>query len=349
LFSSDIDVSAYQTSVQASAVLRNRISKKTVVSTCCATFLLLGIAHFGGFFQYQVVGDPGIPGTAAPLNTEVSPVQNQPVPPSLRFPDVTAQYIVTNVITGSAIDVVDGNNLVHRVDILGVRAPRLDETFGPESKQVLSTALLGKPITVRLRKFTKEADTIAEVLCDGANVGVEQIRTGLAILADGEITGLAESEQRLYREAAMAAKISKYGIWGGNKPPTSEIADEVLSSREPAGESVRTVPSRRMGVKASISGKVRPEMGAAWQIVNDAGPAVDRVLEPVYPVSETVKTPIVRSETGNLPDTPKRELTGRPPSPVSTSGRTFVRGPRGGCYYTNSRGNKEYVDRAKCR
>ncbi len=31
------------------------------------------------------------------------------------------------------------------------------------------------------------------------------------------------------------------------------------------------------------------------------------------------------------------------------SSRTYRRGPRGGCYYINSNGNKTYVDRSKCR
>lgn len=30
------------------------------------------------------------------------------------------------------------------------------------------------------------------------------------------------------------------------------------------------------------------------------------------------------------------------------SGRRYIRGPRGGCYYINSNGNKIYVDRSLC-
>jgi Protein of unknown function (DUF3157). len=30
------------------------------------------------------------------------------------------------------------------------------------------------------------------------------------------------------------------------------------------------------------------------------------------------------------------------------TGRTYIRGPRGGCYYINSNGNKTYVDRSFC-
>jgi hypothetical protein len=46
-----------------------------------------------------------------------------------------------------------------------------------------------------------------------------------------------------------------------------------------------------------------------------------------------------------IPDAPVQTV----PEPVrSTSGRTYIRGSRGGCYYINSHGNKTYVDRSLC-
>ncbi|WP_293887492.1 MULTISPECIES: DUF3157 family protein [unclassified Sphingobacterium] len=35
-------------------------------------------------------------------------------------------------------------------------------------------------------------------------------------------------------------------------------------------------------------------------------------------------------------------------SKSSSSTRSYIRGPRGGCYYINSNGNKTYVDRSMC-
>lgn len=35
-------------------------------------------------------------------------------------------------------------------------------------------------------------------------------------------------------------------------------------------------------------------------------------------------------------------------SKSSSSSRNYIRGPRGGCYYINSNGNKTYVDRSTC-
>lgn len=33
----------------------------------------------------------------------------------------------------------------------------------------------------------------------------------------------------------------------------------------------------------------------------------------------------------------------------NSTGRSYIRGPRGGCYYINSNGKKTYVDRSNCR
>lgn len=38
----------------------------------------------------------------------------------------------------------------------------------------------------------------------------------------------------------------------------------------------------------------------------------------------------------------------RATQPSRSYGRTYVRGPRGGCYYINRNGNKTYVDRSMC-
>jgi uncharacterized protein YgiM (DUF1202 family) len=44
--------------------------------------------------------------------------------------------------------------------------------------------------------------------------------------------------------------------------------------------------------------------------------------------------------------TRRRQAT--PTAPQGTQSRGYIRGPRGGCYYINSRGNKTYVDRGLC-
>lgn len=52
-----------------------------------------------------------------------------------------------------------------------------------------------------------------------------------------------------------------------------------------------------------------------------------------------------------FPDTPPTPLKSTPPTSRTTiisADPTYIRGPRGGCYYVNSRGKKTYVDRSLC-
>ena len=37
------------------------------------------------------------------------------------------------------------------------------------------------------------------------------------------------------------------------------------------------------------------------------------------------------------------------PPDAQAIARRYIQGPRGGCYYINSNGNKTYVDRSRCR
>lgn len=59
----------------------------------------------------------------------------------------------------------------------------------------------------------------------------------------------------------------------------------------------------------------------------------------VKPTTTSETTPVVTT-------TPPVVTT--PPSSNNSSGKTYYTGPKGGCYYYNSNGNKSYVDRSLC-
>lgn len=48
------------------------------------------------------------------------------------------------------------------------------------------------------------------------------------------------------------------------------------------------------------------------------------------------------------PTTRSESVSSGTPSSRSSYGRTYIRGPRGGCYYYSSSGRKVYVDRSLC-
>ncbi len=73
-------------------------------------------------------------------------------------------------------------------------------------------------------------------------------------------------------------------------------------------------------------------------------------------VKEGATTPSSLYTGGNKPATTNTHTTRVTNSSNSktgsstkkATGRTYIRGPRGGCYYINSNGNKTYVDRSFC-
>jgi len=64
-----------------------------------------------------------------------------------------------------------------------------------------------------------------------------------------------------------------------------------------------------------------------------------------YPTSNVSPINQLRS---NKSSSNTRTTTARPSRSSSSSAKSYIRGPRGGCYYINSSGGKTYVDRSMC-
>jgi endonuclease YncB( thermonuclease family) len=245
--------------------------------------------------------------------------------------------MAVKAITGSVFEVTDAAGQAHRVAIHGIRVPKLDENFGHEAKASLSTYVLGKPVMIKLRNFTKDVDTIAEVYTDGFNIGLEQIKNGMAWLVPEDIAALSESEQRDYLDAAVAAKSGKLGIWSGKKgvnPLTGEPGD--WNAPRSGIVVADNFSDPQIARPPEVPKKQYPIYGKG----TDRSVSLDQV-----PTVESFTVPV------EVEKPPAKEVSSAPPSrpkPVAPSGRTYIRGPFGGCYYINSNGNKSYVDRSAC-
>ena len=67
-------------------------------------------------------------------------------------------------------------------------------------------------------------------------------------------------------------------------------------------------------------------------------------------VSDRTQSDSLTGTTGNSSTRPARVRPDSMPAGVSSSssGRSYIRGPRGGCYYFSGSGRKVYVDRSLC-
>ena len=353
-FVEEIEESQSNELAQLRHLRRKRIYAMVVALLGSVALLLAFAASFGGFFRDQVEANSSDPSQG--IVDKPSKDTNQELPTNPVFPENGIPYEVTKVLSGGVIVVTDVNRLEHRIILLGIRAPKLDENFGRESKESLSNAVTHKFAIIRLRNFTNAAEVIAEVMIDGSNVGLQQILKGMALLVPEQVSGLSEVEQRQYFEAATIAKVGKYGVWSGKKgvePSIGEIADDTAPTNGSAGSPQIDVGAQVVGIKSTGDKKQRIngfKIGRSVE-TSDYVP----IPEPYVSIPEPSASPVVSEAVKAPPNTKVGGIANEPP-PIKPdkavaaplSGRKYIRGPFGGCYYLNSKGNKSYVDRSMC-
>lgn len=127
----------------------------------------------------------------------------------------------------------------------------------------------------------------------------------------------------------------------------------VISTRA----NLRETPSQNGQVKQEvpIGSEVRVlDSKGAWYVVRIAD-AVGWMHGNTFRLTSSSTSDRVQSDgptdtTENSSSRPARIRTDSMPTGVSSSssGRSYIRGPRGGCYYYSGSGRKVYVDRSLC-
>lgn len=114
-------------------------------------------------------------------------------------------FTCIEVIDGDSISVTDGE-AAKRIDLWGIDAPELQQTWGPEAASFLADLILDQTITLDTVDESG-GSLIARVAADGADVGARVVERGLAWLPEDGDT----SEE--YAVLALTARISARGIW----------------------------------------------------------------------------------------------------------------------------------------
>jgi endonuclease YncB( thermonuclease family) len=121
------------------------------------------------------------------------------------------------VSDGDTITVLDSAKVQHKVRIAGIDAPEKGQAFGEQSKQSLSTFVFQKQVEARCHK----KDRYGCEVCAVRDVGLEQIRQGMAWHYKEYQHEQPTQERLVYRDEEEAAKSAKGGLWKDPKamPP----------------------------------------------------------------------------------------------------------------------------------
>jgi serine/threonine protein kinase len=173
---------------------------------------------------------------------------------------------------------------------------------------------------------------------------------------DGESKIIENSDGKAAHkvEAKLGSKIN-------SSPKTKAAAEETIMktngdappiSDAPPAAAVETQPDAKSEPTPTVNAKPTPQPEAATPVSNNkVEPQTEKSSGAVYrcadgSISYSKNRVGACSGHGGIAQAP--DASNSSATKNETKGRTYVRGPRGGCYYLNDNGKKTYVDVSRC-
>jgi endonuclease YncB( thermonuclease family) len=262
---------------------------------------------------------------------------------------------VVGVHDGDTITLLDADKRQYKIRFNGIDAPELKQDFGQKSKENLSNLVFGKEVTLRYNKIDKYRRIVGNIYLDGKDINLEQIKAGFAWHYKKYQEEQTEADRKAYAEAEIKARNAKLGLWSQPKqtPPWDwrKGTDNENLAGVPEGSIIGNKNSMIYHTPGcSTYAKVSAQNRQVFKTEEDAikaGYRISGACESNLPKESQPKREAPSTPTGSSNSNNNSGSNGSSSSKPS-SDRTYVRGPRGGCYYINSSGKKTYVDKSLC-
>ena len=139
---------------------------------------------------------------------------------------VFAMPVFAESISGRIVAVADGDTLTlldrsfveHKIRLSGIDAPEKKQAFGQRAKAALSANAYGLQAEADCLKTDRYRRNICVVRVNRRDVGLEQIRAGMAWWYRQYARDQTLQEQRVYEDAEEQAKSAKRGLWIDKEP-----------------------------------------------------------------------------------------------------------------------------------
>jgi micrococcal nuclease len=119
---------------------------------------------------------------------------------------------VVGISDGDTITVLDASNTRHRIRLNQIDAPEKSQDFGQRSKQSLSDLVFGRNVQVDVSTRDRYGREIGQVLVNGTDANLEQVKRGLAWVYR------QYAKDRAYFAAEEAARANRIGLWSQPNP-----------------------------------------------------------------------------------------------------------------------------------
>lgn len=133
---------------------------------------------------------------------------------------------VVGITDGDTLTVLDAEKKRYKITLIATDAPERNQPFGTTAKQNLAKLVLHKEVAIEVKKRARNKRIFAKILLDetGADcafrsclksldVGLQQIRDGLAWYAKESEQEQSAEDRGRYAAAEQAARTGERGLW----------------------------------------------------------------------------------------------------------------------------------------
>jgi endonuclease YncB( thermonuclease family) len=121
--------------------------------------------------------------------------------------------MVIGVSDGDTLTLLDAGKTPHRIRIDGIDAPERTQPYGSRARQSLADLAHGRPARVECPKTDRYGRSVCRVFVDGVDVGLEQVRRGLAWHYVKYAHEQPPQARLDYSRAEEQARHSRSGLW----------------------------------------------------------------------------------------------------------------------------------------
>lgn len=125
---------------------------------------------------------------------------------------------VVAVDSGDALALSDAKGILHRLRLSGIDAPDRLQPFGGPASAALSARALNRQATADCRDRSFETRPVCVVRVGGEDLGLAQVRDGMAWWDTRHATEQSNAERNAYSQAEFNAKVRRLGLWAAKNP-----------------------------------------------------------------------------------------------------------------------------------
>jgi len=125
---------------------------------------------------------------------------------------------VVAIAEGDLLTLVDGARRTHEIRLAAIDSPGKTQDFGSQARLSLSALALNQQASADCRRIDRQRRAVCVVVVGGRDLGLEQIRSGLAWWYRDGTAAQTASERAAYEGAEFFARIYRAGLWNSKNP-----------------------------------------------------------------------------------------------------------------------------------